>query len=31
VTRVPTSTGTGSSKKQAEVAAAWEAYRALHA
>lgn len=26
-----TATGTGSSKKQAEVAAAWEAYRALHA
>ena len=25
------STGTGTSKKQAEVAAAWEAYRALHA
>lgn len=26
-----TSTGTGTSKKQAEVAAAWEAFRALHA
>ena len=26
-----TATGTGTSKKQAEVAAAWEAYRSLHA